>query len=297
MDKYHILEQYGKVEYNVSASSMTTMRVGGAVDCVVYPIDLVSLDQVINLCKQSGFPYKIIGKGSNLLFSDSVFHGVIIRLDKTFTNCYFDKTTCVVEAGCSLISVCYEAMQKGLGGLEFASGIPGTVGGAIFMNAGAYKSSMKDVVSEVLVYRDGNSIWMKSSELAFLYRSSIFTVNPDWIILAAKIQLHQESTEKIREIVDQRRERRMSTQPLNYPSAGSVFRNLDNMFAWQLIEQSGLRGKSIGGAQISEKHANFIVNKNKASAKDVMDLIELTQKTVFLKFNVRLMMEIEKFNW
>ncbi|MEE0831490.1 MAG: UDP-N-acetylmuramate dehydrogenase, partial [Longicatena sp.] len=176
-------------------------------------------------------------------------------------------------------------------------GIPGTLGGALFMNAGAYKSNMAEIVKEVYVLINQEVKTLSIDSLEYGYRSSIFQKNRDWIILGAKIQLTKGNQKDIRSLMDSRRERRMSSQPLSMPNAGSVFRNPEGHAAWQLIEEAGLRGLTIGGAQVSDKHANFIVNADNASAKDVAELMGIIQKTVKERFQVELKSEVEKFNW
>lgn len=291
------LQQYGQVQENVSFRTMTTLRIGGNARIVVYPKNILALTQVIREIKEFNVPYKLIGKGSNLLCSDDDFNGVVIRLDRTFTEHYFDHDVCYAEAGCSIIALAYEAMKQSLSGLEFASGIPGTVGGVTFMNAGAYKSNMADIIQEVFVYRDGQLSWMAVNECEFAYRSSVFHAHRDWIILAVKMKLNKGNEDEIRELMDQRRARRMSSQPLEMPSAGSVFRNPEQRAAWQYIEEIGYRGKSVGGAAVSEKHVNFIVNQNNATAADFIALVEDIQNRVKQQFDVELKMEVEKFNW
>ncbi|MDD6467169.1 MAG: UDP-N-acetylmuramate dehydrogenase [Erysipelotrichaceae bacterium] len=291
------LQQYGAVETNVSFQTMTTFRIGGNADYVFYPKDSLSLAEALRFIKKEQMDYKLIGKGSNLLCSDADYHGVIIRLDRTFVDFYYEDTTLVAKAGCSVIALAYDTMKQGLSGLEFASGIPGSVGGAVFMNAGAYKSSMKDIVKEVLVYKEDDFEWMKKEDCGFDYRTSVFQKHPDWIVLAVRFQLTKEDPKVIRELIESRRKRRMETQPLNYPSAGSIFRNPDGSFAWKYIDELGLRGKVIGGAQISSKHSNFIVNVNHAKAKDVMELVDMVNQGMEKTYGFTLKMEVEKFNW
>ena len=291
------LEQYGEVQENVSFRTMTTLRIGGNARVVVFPKNILALTQILREIKEANVSYKLIGKGSNLLCSDDDYNGVVIRLDRTFTDHYFDHDICYAEAGCSIIALAYDAMKNSLSGLEFASGIPGTVGGVTFMNAGAYKSSMSEIIQEVFVLRDGQLIWMTQEECKFNYRTSIFQQHPDWVVLAVKLKLNPASSDEIRELMEQRRERRMSSQPLSQPSAGSVFRNPDIRPAWQYIEEIGYRGKVIGGACVSEKHVNFIVNQNHASANDYLQLVDEIKEKVKTQFGVELKMEVEKFNW
>lgn len=297
IDLYNELEALAEVEENIPLSKMTTLRIGGVARYVVYPENTLSLQGVMNKLNQYHIPYKVIGKGSNLLCSDEPFDGVIIRLDRYLCNAYFDNEHLVAEAGCSIIALSYEAMKNELSGLEFASGIPGTVGGVTFMNAGAYKSSMADVIDSVSVYRDGKIEWIQNADCGFSYRTSIFQKHPDWIILAVKMTLQKGDQKEIRELMDSRRERRMNSQPLDKHSAGSIFRNPEEIPAWKLIEGAGFRGKRIGDAVVSEKHVNFIVNENHASAKDFIALVTDVQKAVKDKYDIDLYMEVEKFNW
>ena len=297
IDLYKELEALAEVEENIPLSKMTTLRIGGVARYVVYPENTLSLQGVMNKLNQNHIPYKVIGKGSNLLCSDEPYDGVIIRLDRHLCNAYFDNEHLVAEAGCSIIALSYEAMKNELSGLEFASGIPGTVGGVTFMNAGAYKSSMADVIDSVSVYRDGKIEWIQNADCGFSYRTSIFQKHPDWIILAVKMTLKKGDQKEIRELMDSRRERRMNSQPLDKHSAGSIFRNPEEIPAWKLIEGAGFRGKRIGDAVVSEKHVNFIVNENHASAKDFITLVTDVQKAVKDKYDIDLYMEVEKFNW
>lgn len=297
IDLYKELEALAEVEENIPLSKMTTLRIGGVARYVVYPENTLSLQGVMNKLNQYHIPYKVIGKGSNLLCSDEPFDGVIIRLDRHLCNAYFDNEHLVAEAGCSIIALSYEAMKNELSGLEFASGIPGTVGGVTFMNAGAYKSSMADVIDSVSVYHDGKIEWIQNADCGFSYRTSIFQKHPDWIILAVKMTLQKGDQKEIRELMDSRRERRMNSQPLDKHSAGSIFRNPEEIPAWKLIEGAGFRGKRIGDAVVSEKHVNFIVNENHASAKDFITLVTDVQKAVKDKYDIDLYMEVEKFNW
>lgn len=290
------LKKVAAVETGVPLSSMTTLRIGGKAKYVAYPDDSVSLDSLIRIIRKNHLPFKLIGKGSNLLCSDKDYDGVIIRLEK-FNDFYIVDTSVVAQAGCSIIAVAYAAMKAGLSGLEFASGIPGSVGGVTFMNAGAYRSSMSDVIDSVFVYRDGKFEWVPKGECGFGYRTSVFQSHPDWIVIAIRLNLDKRDPDEIRTLMDSRRERRMASQPLDRPSAGSVFRNPDDVPAWKLIEGIGYRGHRIGDAQVSEKHVNFIVNDGHARAEDFLALTEEIQKLVKEKYGISLHMEVEKFNW
>ncbi|MGN1389237.1 MAG: UDP-N-acetylmuramate dehydrogenase [Bulleidia sp.] len=290
------LKKVAAVETDVPLSSMTTLRIGGKAKYVAYPDDSVSLDSLIRIIRKNHLPFKLIGKGSNLLCSDRDYDGVIIRLEK-FNDFYIVDTSIVAQAGCSIIAVAYAAMKAGLSGLEFASGIPGSVGGVTFMNAGAYRSSMSDVIDSVFVYRDGKFEWVPNGQCGFGYRTSVFQSHPDWIVIAIRLNMVKGDPDEIRALMDSRRERRMASQPLDRPSAGSVFRNPDDVPAWKLIEGIGYRGHRIGDAQVSEKHVNFIVNDGHARAEDFLALTEEIQKLVKEKYGISLHMEVEKFNW
>lgn len=290
------MSQIAEIECDVPLSTMTTLRIGGPARYVAYPDSTLALDALFRIIRSASVPYKVIGKGSNLLCSDDPFDGVIIRLDK-LDDYYFVGNTLIAQAGCSIIALAYQAMKNGLSGLEFASGIPASVGGVAFMNAGAYRSSMSDVIDSVFVYRDGRFEWIDNAACGFSYRKSIFQQNPDWIVVAVKIQLEDKDINEIRDLMDSRRERRMASQPLDKPSAGSVFRNPDLMPAWKLIEGIGYRGKRIGGALVSEKHVNFIVNEDHATAKDFLTLVDEIKQRVDEQYQIRLHMEVECFNW
>lgn len=292
------LEKHGDLEIDAPLSKHTTYRIGGNAKYFIYPKNELSLMRIIETCKEEGLAFKVFGKGSNILCSDEMFHGVIICLDRYFNEFNFEADgTCFAQAGVSLILLANHAMQAAFSGLEFASGIPATVGGAIAMNAGAYKSDMSTIVKRAYVLKNNECVWIDQADLEFAYRHSIFHQHQDWIILGVELCLQQGNQKEIRELIDSRRQRRQASQPLEKPCAGSVFRNPNAQQAWELIEGCGLRGKQIGGAKISEKHANFIVNEGDATARDIHQLVCLVQDLVFDKYGVHLKMEVEKFNW
>ena len=290
-------QNIGKIEEDVFLSKYTTYKVGGLAKCVIYPKDISKLVQLIKLINKYNVKYKVIGNGSNLLFSDKRFDGVIIKLNN------LDKLEIVgnkmiVGAGYSLMKLSLVAMKNSLTGLEFAAGIPGTVGGAIFMNAGAYKSDMGYVVKGVKVLTDELEIInLTNKEMDFHYRSSFLQTHPNYICLEAIISLSKGEKSAIEKVMKDRKKRRLESQPLEYPSAGSVFRNPEEKPAWRYIDEAGLRGYEIGGAQVSPKHSNFIVNNGYASAKDILDLIRLVEETVYEKFGVKLHKEVILVNW
>ncbi len=298
MNIEEVLDKHGDMCIDEPLCNHTTFRIGGKAKYFVYPKNELSLTRMIEACNEVGMPYKVIGKGSNLLCHDNDYDGVIFCLDRYFIDFEFESDgKCFVSAGCSIILLANEAMKASLSGLEFASGIPATVGGTIVMNAGAYKNDMSQIVKRVRVLRDHKIEWLDVSEIGYTYRHSIFQEHPSWVVIAAQLQLTPSDQKEIRDLMDARRKRRKESQPLEKPSAGSIFRNPENHQAWELIEACGLREKQIGGAKVSEKHCNFIVNDECATAQDVAALIEHIQSEVREKFNVHLHTEVEKFNW
>lgn len=289
----------GRCERDVPLSKHTTYKVGGNAKLMVYPKNVDCLVKLLKLIKTHEIKYKILGLGSNVLFSDDVFDGVIIRLSELDNLEFFGKNKIRVGAGYSLMKLSLLTAKKGLAGLEFAAGIPGTVGGAVFMNAGAYKSDMGYVVSEVKVLTpEFNIITLENKEMNFHYRTSFLQTHPGYICLEVVIKLEKGDKNALDEVIKERRQRRMESQPLEYPSAGSVFRNPEGMFAGKLIEDLGLKGKTIGGAQVSEKHANFIINYNKkAKGRDIKKLIELVHQKVLEEYDVDMKIEQEFVNW
>ena len=298
MNLIEYLQQYGDVLTDESLAKHTTFRIGGPCDYFVYPKNMLCFLRIMQVLKEQQVPYRIFGKGSNLLCSDDAFHGVILCLDRYLNNFYFEADgTLVAEAGCSIILLAQEAMRRSLSGLEFASGIPGTLGGALYMNAGAYKSEIASFVRQVLVYREERLEWVDKEELDYAYRHSAFQRHPYWSILGARLQLTTGDQREIRALMDARRTRRLSSQPLDKPNCGSVFRNPKDHPAWQLVEEIGYRGKTIGGAMVSDKHANFIVNIGGAKASEVHQLIEEIQGKVAERYGIELITEVERFNW
>lgn len=287
----------GNYKQNVSLSNYTTYKVGGIARIIVYPKNVKKLVLLLNKLNDESVKYKVLGYGSNLVFSDKPYEGVIIKLD-SFDKVKIDDTIITAGAGVSLIKLSYKALKEGLTGLEFASGIPGTVGGAVFMNAGAYKSDMGYIVSEIKVLSpDLKVITLYNKDLNYKYRDSFLRHNAGYICLEAKLVLRHGDKKLIKELMETRRQKRLLSQPLEYPSAGSVFRNPENDFAGKLIEDCGLKGYKIGGAEVSLKHANFIINTGKASANDVMNLINYVHDKVKEKTNVDLKIEQEFVNW
>ena len=298
LEKYLESSNIGKYEKNVSISKYTTYHVGGKVKYIVYPKDTQSLVQLLKYLKNNKIKHKILGNGSNLLFSENEYDGVLIKLSEFNNIKFLAKNKIRVEAGYSLIKLSLLTAKKSLTGLEFAAGIPGSVGGAVFMNAGAYKSDMGYVVERVKVLTpDFNIIYLENKEMDFHYRTSFLKKHPEYICLEVIIKLQKGKKEAIEQLINERRKRRLESQPLEYPSAGSVFRNPENDFAGRLIEESGLKGKKHGGAMISSKHANFVINYKNAKADDIKYLIELAHDKVKENYNVDLKIEQEFVNW
>ena len=273
-------------------SKHTTFRIGGPADFYLCPHSTKEVQQTVQICKEENLPYFILGNGSNLLVSDKGYRGAIIRLWKNFSDISVKDCCITAKAGALLSKVAAEALEEGLTGMEFASGIPGTIGGAVFMNAGAYGGEMKDIIKEVKVLDDQGEIRVLSNEEMKLgYRTSIVK-EKGYTVLSAVLQLKKGDVSVIRETMEDLKNRRTSKQPLDMPSAGSTFKRPEGYFAGKLIMDSGLRGFSVGGAQVSEKHCGFVVNKGGATAEDVTALIREVQRRVKEKFGVELETEV-----
>lgn len=281
----------GKVE-SISLKDYTTYKVGGKTTLVI-PKNIDDLKKILTYLKENSIKYKILGNGSNVIFNNSGYDGVVIKLSE-FNNLDIDGTNIVVGAGYNLMKLAIKTCRLGLVGLDFATGIPGTIGGAVYMNAGAYKSDMGYVVRSIKVLTPKLEIkTLENKDLDFHYRTSFLQKNPEYICLEATIKLKKGNKDLIMEIIDDRKKRRIESQPLEYPSAGSVFRNPEGDFAGRLIEEIGYKGKSIGGAKVSEKHANFIINNGNATGEDIKKLIEEIKEKVKDKYNIELKVEQE----
>ena len=286
-----------KIEKDISLSTLTTYKTGGIAKLVVYQNNINNLKQMLKLIHKYNIKYFILGKGSNTLFSDKEFNGVIIKLDK-LNNFKIKQTEIYVESGMILSKLVQASVKNELTGLEFAIGIPGTIGGAIYMNAGAYGNNMSNIVKSVIVLNEKFQIKeIPLEKLKFDYRYSIFQANKNLICVAANIKLEHGNHDEIASKIKENLLKRKNSQPLEYPSAGSVFRNPEGNYAGKIIEELGLNGKIIGGAEISTKHANFIINKNNASSSDILNLIKLVQKEVKDKYKIDLKLEQQLVNW
>ena len=275
-------------------SRHTSFRIGGNAECFCEIKNTDALRNIIRACKKYNVPYFILGLGSNLLVSDNGIKGVVIKLGGDFTKITMpDSNTVKCGSGVTLAGLCVFARNKSLGGLEFAWGIPGSVGGAVYMNAGAYGGEIKDVViSSDYMDSDGNIKSFSGKELDFSYRHSVYS-DSDYVITDVTFKLEPKNQAEICSRMDELMNRRKTKQPLNRPSAGSVFKRPEGYFAAALIEECGLKGFSIGDAQVSEKHSGFIINKGKATAEDVKQLIEHIKKVVNEKTSVELCCEIK----
>ena len=277
---------------NEPLSRHTTVKVGGPADLMLRAKSSEDSAKLLIECRKIGLYAMMLGNGSNVLFSDGGFRGAVITTSADASDITVSGNVITASAGVQLSAVCRAALEAGLTGLEFAYGIPGTVGGAVYMNAGAYGGEIKDVVMSVSALdADGNKAVFAPVDLGLGYRTSRFEHSGE-IITSASFKLEKGDPDAIKAKMDDLMSRRRSRQPLEYPSFGSAFKRPEGTFAGLVIEESGLKGASVGGAQISPKHANFIINLGNATAKDIMDLIEMTQKTVLEKTGYMLEPEV-----
>lgn len=284
--------KYGKVIENVDLSLYTTYKLKERAKLLIIPNNLDKLVRLLKYLKDKKIKYKILGSGSNLIF-DGYYDGVLISLAE-FRDLKIKDTKITVQAGHNLMALALKLSRMGLTGIEFATGIPGTVGGAIYNNSGAYKSDMGYIVESILVIDPNLELKrIYNKDLDFHYRTSYLKEHNDYICLEANIILEKGNKEEIKDIIEDRKKRRIMSQPLEYPSAGSVFRNPPSLFAGQLIEEIGYKGKNINGAEVSQKHANFIVNKGGAKGSDIVKLIDEIKKEIKKKYDVDLILEQE----
>lgn len=271
----------------------TTFRVGGPARYLVEPQSVAELRAVIALCHAQKIPWYIVGNGSNLLVSDEGYDGVVIHLFRNMSAMRVEGTCLMLQAGVQTVRAAKFALEHSLTGLEFASGIPGTIGGAMVMNAGAYGGEMKDVVRRVRVLLpDGTEQDYSGEEMQFGYRRSRVAAEGG-IVLEAELELAQGDAESIRARMEELKQKRLSKQPLEYPSAGSTFKRPEGYFAGKLIEEAQLRGFQIGGAQVSEKHCGFVINRGDATASQIWELIGEVQRRVYEQSGVRLEPEVK----
>ncbi len=281
------------IKKNELMKNHTSFKIGGPADEFCEVKSVGEIKELIEYAKAKGICYTVIGNGSNLLVGDKGIRGLVIKIAKGFDNTEINGETITSESGILLSRLAKIALKNSLSGLEEVSGIPGTLGGAIYMNAGAYGGEMKKVVKRVTYLGDGEIKTARGDELDFGYRKSMFS-EKDLIILSAELELKKGDYDEIKSRMEDYKERRTSKQPITVPSAGSTFKRPEGYFAGKLIEDAGLKGFSLGGAEVSEKHSGFVVNTGDATAKDVLDLIEHIKNTVFEKFGVTLCEEVKK---
>ena len=282
-----------KVRINEPMNRHTTFRIGGPADLFLLPNTVEEIKKIREICIQEQESYFILGNGSNLLVSDSGFRGVIIQTYRNLAQIQVEEDCIRAQAGALLSGIAQAAKAASLTGFEFAAGIPGTLGGAVVMNAGAYGGEMKDMLKEATVLdSEGQIRRIPAGKLAMGYRTSVIK-EAGYMVLEAVISLKKGDPDQIRETMKDLTQRRISKQPLEYPSAGSTFKRPEGYFAGKLIMDSGLRGYTHGGAQVSEKHCGFVINTGGATARDVCELMEHVQKTVYEKYNVKLEPEVK----
>lgn len=284
-----------RIKINEPMSKHTTFKLGGVADALVMPESVEELIAVLGYAKERKIPVTVIGNGSKILVLDGGIRGIVVKLASKFAKVEFDGEYVKAMSGVTLPYIARLAKAESLSGLEFACGIPAALGGAIFQNAGAYDGDMASAIEEVTYLDENlNLVTKKNTELEFGYRNSFFKKNKDkgYVIVSAVLRLHKGVSQDIERKMQENTEKRTSKQPLEYPSAGSVFKRPEGYFVGKLVEDAGLKGKEIGRAQVSEKHTGFIVNKGGATSKDVVDLIEYIKADILEKFGVKLEEEI-----
>ncbi|CUN68906.1 UDP-N-acetylmuramate dehydrogenase [Clostridium disporicum] len=279
------------IKIDEKLSSYVNFKVGGPADILLIPKSKEQVIKSVEVCKENKIPFYLIGNGSNILVRDGGFRGVVISL-KEVNTIIVDGDKIEAECGAMLKAVSDKAMENSLTGFEFACGIPGTIGGAVFMNAGAYDGEIAHVIeSAEIIDEECNIVRLSNKDLDFGYRSSI-VMKKGYTVLSAVFKLEKGQVKTIKELVDDLTNKRESKQPLEYPSAGSTFKRPTGYFAGKLIQDAGLKGYSIGGASVSEKHSGFVINKGNATAKDITDLIKYIQDEVKRQFGVELHPEV-----
>lgn len=275
----------------------TTFKIGGNADLYVKVSSIIELQEVLKIVKKYTIPITVLGNGSNILVKDNGIRGMVIQIDMQnyLITSNKDEVVVITQAGMKLSMLAQKLLQNEIAGFEFASGIPGTIGGAIKMNAGAYGTEMCNIVktTKYLDINDGKIKELTNEQQKFEYRKSLFSNYKEYIILETSLQLRKGNKEEIKEKMQEYAKSRREKQPINYPSAGSTFKRLDGYITAKLIDECGLKGYSIGDAQVSKLHAGFLINKGNATAKDVLKLIEYVKKEVYEKFNVNIELEME----
>ncbi len=282
------------VKSDLPLCEYSTFRIGGKADLVLFPTTTEQFTLQLAMLAQSGLKYKVVGNGSNVLFSDAGYRGVLIFTTE-MKQFRFDADALVAQSGASLARVCNDACKQGFEGFSFGCGIPGTVGGGVYMNAGAYGGQISDVLvsSECYDTAHNRTFTLEAAAHEFSYRHSIFAGHPEYIVLSSRFALSRGNADEIVQRVKEQLQSRREKQPLNFPSAGSTFKRPEGYFAGKLIEDAGLKGTRVGGAVVSEKHAGFVVNDGGATAADVLALVEIIKQRVYETSGVRLECEFE----
>ncbi len=286
------MKQFGELLENVNLKKYNTYKIGGIAKYLIKPYDIINLISLIDYLNINNLKYFILGRGSNVILPDEDYEGVVILLEK-LNNIEFINDYVIVESGCNLNMFVNTIINKNLSGLENLYGIPGTIGGAIVQNAGCYGTTISDYLESVTYLENGKVYELKKDECNFNYRNSLFKNDKNKIILSSKFKLKSGNKDEMMEFIKDNMLKRKNNQPLEYPNAGSVFRNPLNNSAGKLIEDSNLKGYNINGAYISDKHANFIINKNNATSKDIKELIEYIKNTIKKNNDIELILEQE----
>lgn len=276
---------------DISLRNYNTYRVNTICKFLVFPKTIEELKEIVKFLRENNIKYYMLGNGSNIILSMDYYDGVMIKLDN-FNKIEYQDNIVTAGAGCSLIKLSLDTIDKGLSGMEFSTGIPGNIGASVAMNAGAYNSDISAILKEATILTPENEVRvMKKEELEFSYRTSFLKRNKKYIVLSATFELKNGNRDEMKKLIETRMKKRTESQPLDMPNAGSVFRNPEGNYAGALIEKANLKGYNINGAEVSTKHANFIVNKNNATGKDIITLIEKIQKEIKEKENIELILE------
>lgn len=291
------LQNLGSLTEDVNLEKYNTYKIKKIAKYLFLPSSVNNLIKALKYMNENNIKYLLIGNGSNIILSDKYFDGVVIKLSLLDEINITDKTI-KCGAGVMLPKLVISSINNNLKGLEWAFGIPGNIGGSVAGNAGAYNSCIFDFINEVTFIDENLELkTLKKEELEYDYRTSSFKDNKDWIIVSTALNLKEGTKEASMLLIDDRLKRRKDSQPLEYPSAGSVFRNPENNFAGKLIEDIGFKNKNIGGAYVSDKHANFIINKNNATGKEIKELIEQIKEKIVKEYNIELIVEQEFIDW
>ncbi|MEH7122954.1 UDP-N-acetylmuramate dehydrogenase [Bacillus sp. JJ1532] len=284
----------GKIKEQEPLANHTTMKIGGPANLFIEPSSVENIIKTVELLHEYKVGWTAIGRGSNLLISDLGIEGAVIKLGSGLSHMEINGSELKVGGGYSIVSLSTQISRKGLSGLEFASGIPGSVGGAVYMNAGAHGSDISNILTKAhILFEDGKVEWLSNEEMEFSYRTSVLQKKRPGIVIEAVFQLQPGDKDKIFEEMQRNKDYRKETQPWNFPCAGSIFRNPLPNYAGKLIEDAGLKGFSIGGAKVSDMHGNFIVNTGNAKAADVLALIQHIKDEIYERFAIKIETEVE----